>query len=208
MTAGAPDVILGDRQKEGTGHMGMHATAADSMTIEEFYAFTDASPDRGKWELIRGEPILNPAPTPLHQLIVVNITTLLANHRRATGASWYVLPGLGVEIASDERPEPDVVVVPELPPDHRRHSDKTMVAVEVLSPSTKKRDLNDKRIGYASLPSLTDYVVIAQDAVHVIVFARDNGFEKRELTSLDDVLRLPSIGAELALRDIYQDTGL
>lgn len=65
MTAGAPGVILGERQK-GTGHMGMHATAADSMTIEEFYAFTDASPDRGKWELIRGEPILNPAPTPLH----------------------------------------------------------------------------------------------------------------------------------------------
>jgi hypothetical protein len=43
------------------------------MTVDEFYAFTDTRPDEEKWELIEGEPILNAAPSLLHQWIVRNI---------------------------------------------------------------------------------------------------------------------------------------
>ena len=47
------------------------------MTVEEFYAFTDARPDEEKWELIDGEPVLNAAPSPTHQLIVRNVVVAL-----------------------------------------------------------------------------------------------------------------------------------
>jgi Uma2 family endonuclease len=191
--------------------MGMHAAITDSMTIDEFYAFTDASPEKGKWELIRGEPILNASPSPLHQRIVMNVSGLLWTRQRETKASWEVLPGLGVKVSEEDRPEPDVVVVPRTPllaHGGDRHTADPIVAVEVLSPSTRKRDRGWKRDAYTGLASLTHYVVITQDMIEVTVFAREDGFEKRVLTSIADVLHLRSLDAVLPLTEIYRDTGL
>jgi hypothetical protein len=58
------------------------------------------------------------------------------------------------------------------------------------------------------LPSLTHYVVIAQDAVEVVVFARDNGFAEKRLRSLDDSVDVPALGISLPLAEIYRGTGL
>jgi Uma2 family endonuclease len=66
------------------------------------------------------------------------------------------------------------------------------VAFEVLSPSTERRNLRWKRTAYTSLPSLTHYIAIAQDAVEVIVFARDDDFEERRTRSLDKTIELRS----------------
>ena len=82
------------------------------MTVEEFYAFTDTRPDDEKWELIGGEPILNAAPSKLHQRIVRNVIVALDNLQSELAAPWEVLPGIGVRISDIDRPEPDVVVVP------------------------------------------------------------------------------------------------
>ena len=75
-------------------------------------------------------------------------------------------------------------------------------------PSTAERDLRWKRTAYTSLPSLTHYVVIAQDAVDVVVFARDLGFAERHLRTLSESLELPALGISLPLSEIYRDTGL
>ncbi len=65
-----------------------------------------------------------------------------------------------------------------------------------------------KRTVYASLPSLTHYVVVAQDAVDVVVFARETGFVGRHYRSLADTLELAALGISLPLSEIYRDTGL
>jgi Uma2 family endonuclease len=83
-----------------------------------------------------------------------------------------------------------------------------IVAFEVLSPSTEGRDLRWKRTAYTSLPSLTHYIVIAQDAVDVIVFARDSGFAGQRIRSLNKVIELRSLGISLPVAEIYRDTGL
>ena len=48
----------------------------------------------------------------------------------------------------------------------------------------------------------------AQDAVEVVVFARDAGFAERRLRSLADTLELPALGISLPLAEIYRDTDL
>jgi Uma2 family endonuclease len=178
------------------------------MTVEEFYAFTDARPDEEKWELIDGEPVLNASPSPMHQWLVGNV--LLALHNRAgDSASWAALPGLGVRVSDVNRPEPDVLVVPRAGGSvdqlGRDRSD-LIVAFEVLSPSTEDRDLRWKRIAYGSLPSLTDYVVIAQDVTDVVVFSRDIDFAERRFKSLAESIALASLGISLPLAEIYRDT--
>jgi Uma2 family endonuclease len=181
------------------------------MTVEEFYAFTDTRPDEEKWELIEGEPILNAAPSRMHQLIIRNVIVALTIRERELNTPWVVLPELGVRMSKTDRPEPDVVVIPS---DHRsvdpggRDVSNVIVAFEVLSPSTEGQDLRWKRRAYTGLPSLTHYIVIAQDAVEVTVFARDDDFAERRIRSLDKTIELRSLGISLPMAEIYRDTGL
>ena len=81
----------------------------------------------------------------------------------------------------------------------------------MLSPSTAKRDLRWKRTAYASLPTLRQYVVLAQDAVEILSFERDAGaenFSERRLTRFDEELDLPAIGVRARLAEIYRGLGL
>jgi Uma2 family endonuclease len=191
--------------------MGIPTIKTGPMTVDEFYEFTDRRPDEEKWELIDGEPILNAAPSRLHQAIVKNVLFALTLRERELSAAWEVLPGLGVRVSETNRPEPDVIVLPRTSAStdlaSRDRSD-VLVAFEVLSPSTKDRDLRWKRTAYTSLASLSHYVVIAQDAVEVVVFAREDGFAEKRLRSLSDSVEVPGLGISLPLEEVYRGTNL
>ena len=191
--------------------MGVPTIKTGPMTVEEFYAFTDARPDEEKWELIDGEPVLNASPSELHQRIIKNLVVSLAALEGRPGMSWEMLPGLGVRVSDASRPEPDVLIIPtngKSSDAQGRDRSDAIVTFEVLSPSTASRDLRWKRTAYASLPTLKYYVVIAQDAVDVVVFSRENGFAERRLRSLDESIELPSLGISVKLAEIYRNTEL
>ena len=191
--------------------MGVPTIKTGPMTVEEFYALTDTRPDEEKWELIEGEPILHASPNRPHQIILKNLLIGISAFERRPGARWEVLPGLGVRISDRSRPEPDALILPKdgsSADSLERDRNDVIVAFEVLSPSTADRDLRWKRTAYTSLPTLTHYVVIAQDTVDVVVFARDNGFAARHIRSVGDSLEFPALGISLPLAEIYRDTGL
>ncbi|CCJ08405.1 Uma2 family endonuclease [Methylocystis sp. SC2] len=186
--------------------MGVPHLEPGPMRAEEFFAFTATRPDDEKWELIEGELVLNASASRLHQTIIRDLTVLLDALARETGAPWEVLPGLGVRISDISVPVPDVLIRPATLTGVECND--MIVAFEVLSPSTANKDLRWKRKAYATLPSLLQYVVIAQDAVEVVSFDRANGFAERRFEAAESELDLPVIGARLPLRDIYRGTGL
>ena len=191
--------------------MGVPTIKTGPMTVEEFYAFTDMRPDGEKWELIDGEPILNASSSKLHQRIVKNLGFVLATLERRPGTIWEMLPGLGVRVSDTSRPEPDLLIIPmsgDSADSQGRDRDDVIVAFEVLSPSTASRDLRWKRTAYTSLPTLTHYIVIAQDAVEVVVFSREDGFADHRLRSLGESIELRSLGISVPLSEIYRNTGL
>jgi Uma2 family endonuclease len=181
------------------------------MTVEEYFAFTDTRPDNEKWELFDGEPVLNASPSNLHQRILGNLTFIPGSLERVRRQSWEAAPGIGVRVSDINLPEPDLFVVP-AGAARRNHYDREMrdvlVTVEILSPSTMDRDLRWKKSAYTSLPSLTHYVVVAQDAVDVVVFARDANFAERRYRSLAETIEVPALGIALPLAEIYLGTGL
>jgi Uma2 family endonuclease len=173
--------------------MGVPTITLESMTVEEYFAFTDTRPDNEKWELIDGEPVLNDSPTGLHQLVLGNLIFALAMIERREPQSWEAIPGIGVRISDTSLPQPDVMILPAgtiRRDPYSRETRNVLAAFEILSPSTEERDLGWKRMAYPTLPLLTHYVVIAQDAVDVVVFARDGGFAEQHLRSLGDSLEL------------------
>jgi Uma2 family endonuclease len=191
--------------------MGIPRIETGPMTIPEFYAFTETRPDEERWELIEGEPVLNASPSFTHQVIVSNIIGLVKIIQLNDNPSWIAVPSMGIRIAVKDRPEPDIIIRPREAPysdPTSRECDDALVVFEILSPSTADRDLRWKRKAYASLASVTDYVVIAQDAVEVVVYERKSGFAERRLESIGSALELSALGITLPLADIYRDTGL
>jgi Uma2 family endonuclease len=190
--------------------MGVPVVETGPMTVEDFYAFTDTRPDEEKWELIEGEPVMQASATSQHGVILFNLGFLLGQIVRTEGVSWQAVPGIGLRLSGISRPEPDIIIRPKGHPKgdpFARDCDDVVVAFEILSPSTADRDLRWKRKAYTGLPSLSHYVVVAQDTVEVVVFARREGFGERRLRS-GDTLELPELGISVPLSEIYRDTGL
>ncbi len=86
------------------------------------------------------------------------------------GLPYYALPdGATVRIAQDRCYEPDALVaaLPE-PSADSLEVPAPIIVVEVLSPSTARRDLTSKVAGYALVPSIAHCLVI--DPVDRLVF--------------------------------------
>lgn len=177
------------------------------MTIEAFHAAIDDRPHWEKWELIDGEAILQATPAKRHQVIAANLIITLGNLRRETGARWDVIGGIGTRVSGDDHNEiiPDVMI---LPPgdDLTNWTYDILVAFEVLSPGSVRRDMVRKRAIYTRMPKLTHYVVLAQDRREATVFARNVGFEPRKLTT--GGIELDPLGVRLLLEEIYRDIPL
>lgn len=179
----------------------------DAMSVEDFLAFTETRPDDEKWELIDGEAILNASPNLLHQQIVLNVGSALDSRLLIHGELWQVVPGVTVRVSDRGAPVPDVIV-------RRRDGywgnvcDDIVVAFEVLSASTYKRDLGWKKKAYALVPSLQRYVVIAQEERTVLSFSRANNWKQERLTAADATVDLRECQIDLPLRAIYRYTGL
>ena len=83
------------------------------------------------------------------------------------------------------------------------------IIIEILSPSTEAYDRGDKFAHYRRLPSLMEYVLIAQDKIRVEHYIRqDRRWVLTELDGLDDRLGLVSIQCEIPLREIYAKVDL
>jgi Uma2 family endonuclease len=79
----------------------------------------------------------------------------------------------------------------------------TMI-VELLSETTESYDRGRKFGHYRRLPSLQEYVLIAQNEVKVERYVRQgDDWLLSELSDLDDTLRLTSIDCAIPLREIY-----
>ena len=77
--------------------------------------------------------------------------------------------------------------------------------LEVLSPSTEKYDRTAKFESYKLIPTLTDYLLIAQDREKVEHFVRqtDNSWSCTVSEGLEATVKIASLECELLLSEIY-----
>ena len=101
---------------------------------------------------------------------------------------------------------PDASVICESNPEDDSFQENPVIVVEVISESTRRIDEGEKREAYLSIPSLSTYLLIEQDAPVIQIWQRQsNGsFERTVASELDAVIPLPAIEAEIPLADFYE----
>jgi Uma2 family endonuclease len=88
------------------------------------------------------------------------------------------------------------------------HVTNPTVLVEVLSPSTEAYDRGDKREQYMRIPSLEQYVLVAQDRRRVEIFARTADGWTQRVFGAGESVSLPSLGVELSVDELYAAAGV
>jgi Uma2 family endonuclease len=102
---------------------------------------------------------------------------------------------------------PDVLVV-DAEASYERYASSFYLIAEVNSPSSTSEMIERKLELYRSHPDNLYCLEIDQDAVHVALYARENGWARVNLRALDDSLALPAFGFRARLAAIYAGTPL
>lgn len=176
------------------------------MSVPDYLAFERQAETRHEYS--GGEIFAMGGASWRHGLVAGNVFAAL--HRQLRGKGCFVQASdLRVRIpATDLFTYPDVVVVCGEPQFDDAELDtllKPTLILEVLSKSTEDYDRGRKFAHYRTVESLTEYILLAQDRVHVERFTRQ-ARDRWELWETDDVavsIDLQAIGCRLVLREIY-----
>jgi Uma2 family endonuclease len=181
------------------------------LTPEEYLALERAS--ELKHEYRNGEMIAMTGASRRHNLIVANILALLHHQLRKRPCEVYP-SNMRVKIEQTGRyTYPDIIVVCDRPRLEDAVKDTLLnptVIVEVLSKSTSGYDRGEKFEHYRTIDSLTNYLLVAQDKVHVEHYARQaNGsWLFSEFKTNTQTITIDTIGCTLLIEDIYEKVDL
>jgi Uma2 family endonuclease len=102
---------------------------------------------------------------------------------------------------------PDAMVVCNANPSDDHFQDNPVLIVEVVSQSTRRIDMGEKRESYLQIPSLDTYIILEQSTLAAIVFQRnENGeFHRQSYTDGNDTVPLPTINCKLNLSEVYEN---
>jgi len=101
---------------------------------------------------------------------------------------------------------PDAMVVRDKRSATEHFQDRPLVIVEVLSDSTRRTDLCEKRDAYLTISSLKVLLLVELDTASVLVHRRkpEGGFATELHCGIDATIPLPEIEANLPLADLYE----
>ncbi|MBK8648914.1 MAG: Uma2 family endonuclease [Gemmatimonadetes bacterium] len=138
------------------------------MATEWTAAMVAALPDDGnRYEVLDGELAVTPAPSWDHQRVALALCGVLSPYLRANALGEAIVAPADVEFSSRRLLEPDVFVVPRTPGGVRPRSyadaGRLLLAIEVLSPSTARRDRGIKRRIYMG-EQVDEYWIVDADA--------------------------------------------
>lgn len=176
-------------------------------TLEEYFALERAGETR--FEYWDGDIVSMSGGLPEHAIIGGNIFLGLANRLRGSRFRAFngdlairtpLLPPYRYPDASVACGEPIYEMV-----EGAGTLTNPMLVVEVLSPGTESLDRNQKKDAYQALPSLNEYLLVAQHEPHITHYRRQgNDWLRSDYSDLTTEFDLPSLGISLPLAEIYE----
>jgi Uma2 family endonuclease len=177
------------------------------LTVEEFLELNGT--DGVRYEYVAGQIFAMNRPFIRHQAIVSNLLLHFGNQLRGGPCrAWDSQTAVRLQVdREDIFYIPDVMVACGPLTDqilNAHYLTNPCVVFEVLSPSTEAIDRREKNLNYRHLPSLEEYLLIAQQSMHVTVFRRSENWSPRVLTAPEDVFESRAVEVKVALAEIYE----
>lgn len=177
------------------------SNAAKKYTYTDYLTWSDEE----RWEIIDGEAYnMTPAPTVEHQKIVGNLYYVL---RRELDGKRCV-PGLSpldVVLSEHDVVQPDIVIVCDRSKIGTRAIEGAPdVVIEVLSPSTSRKDRREKRTLYEKA-GVREYLLVDPDGVYVerFILGKDGTYGRGEVYGPEDTLSLHAVeDVQIVLKEI------
>jgi Uma2 family endonuclease len=182
----------------------MPGAAQNLMTLDEFLAWEREQPERS--EFADGVVVMMTGGSLAHVMIATNILTFLRQALRGSGCRPF---GSDAKIlANGNIRYPDVSVTRQTVDGTSDIVPEPALIIEVVSPSTERTDRGLKTLDYFATTSIRQYAIVAQDQRLIDLYTRTAEGWVNEILTGDAVLRLSSVGVEIALDAIYEDTEL
>jgi Uma2 family endonuclease len=179
-------------------------TAEKLMSLDEFLAWEREQPER--YEYAGGVVTMMTGGSAAHVTIALNLAMALRQALRGTGRRPF---GSDMKVIANETAcYPDVSVTCHPVGDRDDNISHPVLVIEVISPSTEREDRGRKKFDYFATPSIQQYAIIEQDVRRVDLYTRSGDRWTDEIVEGDAALTLSSIGVEITLDAIYEDTEL
>ncbi len=162
-----------------------------------------------KSQYYRGEIFLMSGGTSAHSRIAANVMTAL-NVALADRPCLVYSSDMRIACPTGLTTYPDASALcgdEEFLDDRRDTLMNPQVIVEVLSPTTESFDRGKKFERYRTIPSLREYILVAQDAPTIERFFRDHATGQWTLSEhhgLEDVVHIDALDCQLPLKDVFR----
>lgn len=145
------------------------ATVTKRWTLDELHSLPD---DGNTYELVRGALFVTPAPTPTHETVCVRLRRILDRYVESEKLGVVYTPRAVLRF-QDSEVEPDLMVREPHTGDSSTWSSAPIpsLVVEVTSPTTRRRDLNEKRDLYMDA-GVSEYWIVDPERRAFIVIAK------------------------------------
>lgn len=165
---------------------GMDLAFDATVAFDEYIALPETT---APCEFVAGVAAVTPQPSPLHQMVLLALGRVLADAApadlRVVGPVDWVLARAPLHVR-----QPDLAVITRAQVDAPRLESPPVLAVEILSPGSRERDLVVKARVYAEA-GLPWYWVVDPAEPALLVLRNDGGsFRRHARASGDRVLRL------------------
>ncbi|WP_342153834.1 Uma2 family endonuclease [Methylorubrum sp. SB2] len=189
-----------------------------TMSARAFRRFQAERPDRERWELVAGRPVMMAPASLAHNRIASNLERLLNDALEPHDPSRLACQRPGIELGSDDRyrPEPDVAVIDADYEAGQRFVGRAYLLAEIVSGTDRetvaeagRRWIDIKRDLYRAHATCEAVLIVEQERPEVEVSIRTvEGWRTEIVSGFDGRLALPSFGFEGELAALYEGTPL
>ena len=180
------------------------ARSSQKLTYADYLQFPD---DGLRHELINGEHYVTPPPTMRHQQIASNLHYLIRHYLEEHPIGKVFFAPVDLHLSDLDVVEPDILFVSQERADRitlKNLQGAADLVIEILSPSTRRRDKGLKRALYERV-DVREYWMVNPDRDEVEVFTRSGKiFHAPVRYTRDQILVTPLLpGLELAVNRIF-----
>lgn len=183
--------------------------SAQKMTYRDYLTW----PEGERWELISGVAYnMSPAPSPMHQRVLAALFAKLYHYSEGSRCTVYLAP---FDVRLPEKNERDTDISTVVQPDISIVCDASKIdrkgckgapdmVIEILSPSTAKKDMQEKRRLYERHQVKSYWIVYPLDEVIHVFTLKDGKYGEADIYTADDHVPVGVFpGAEIDLAKVF-----